>query len=65
MMLSQVGLTVDVSLREAPFIIVGTAGAALAVWAQVPYEFAAPTALAVMLRVYARPWRQSPHRPMA
>ncbi|MFD7033838.1 hypothetical protein ACFWAR_37995 [Streptomyces sp. NPDC059917] len=45
------GVTIDITLREAPFLIIGAAGAALAVWTGAPPEATAPAALLVALRI--------------
>ncbi|MFI0091073.1 hypothetical protein [Streptomyces bobili] len=57
-MLPRTGVTVDICPRDLPIALVGTAGGALALWANVPAEIAVPVALLIVLDIRIRRWRR-------
>ncbi|MEV4993864.1 hypothetical protein [Streptomyces niveus] len=56
-MVPRVGVTVDIHPRDVPIALIGAAGGALALWADVPAEVAVPVALLIVLDVRIRRWR--------
>ncbi|MFG2350780.1 hypothetical protein [Streptomyces phaeochromogenes] len=57
-MVPRTGVTVDICLRDVPIALIGTAGGALAFWADVPAEIAAPVALLIVVDIRVRRWRR-------
>ncbi|MGN9814831.1 hypothetical protein ACTMUQ_05730 [Streptomyces sp. SD11] len=57
-MLPRTGVTVDICPRDAPIALIGTAGGALALWADAPAEIAVPVALLIVLDIRIRRWRR-------
>ncbi|MYY03279.1 MULTISPECIES: hypothetical protein [unclassified Streptomyces] len=55
-MLPRTGITVDVCPRDLPMALIGTAGGALALWADAPAEVAVPVALLIVLDIRIRRW---------
>ncbi|MFF2235927.1 hypothetical protein [Streptomyces anulatus] len=55
-MVPRVGLTVDIHPRDLPIALIGTAGGALALWADAPAEIAVPVALLIVLDIRIRRW---------
>ncbi|MGW1407980.1 hypothetical protein [Streptomyces sp. NPDC002403] len=55
-MLPRTGITVDVCSRDLPIALIGTAGGALALWADAPAEIAVPVALLIVLDIRIRRW---------
>ncbi|WP_329196036.1 hypothetical protein [Streptomyces sp. NBC_01435] len=58
-MLPRTGITVDVCPRDLPIALIGAAGGALALWADVPAEIAVPVALLIVLDIRIRRWSRS------
>ncbi|WP_432131700.1 hypothetical protein [Streptomyces tendae] len=54
----RVGVTVDIHPRDLPIALIGTAGGALALWADAPFEVAVPVALLIVLDIRVRRWRR-------
>ncbi|MFF0111396.1 hypothetical protein [Streptomyces prasinus] len=50
-MVPRTGLTVDIRPRDLPLALIGTAGGALAIWADAPAEIAVPVALLIVLDI--------------
>ncbi|WTP59234.1 hypothetical protein OHU07_21725 [Streptomyces phaeochromogenes] len=57
-MVPRTGVTVDICLRDVPIALIGTAGGALAFWADVAAEIATPVALLIVLDIRVRRWRR-------
>ncbi|MBK3628723.1 hypothetical protein JHN59_28570 [Streptomyces sp. MBT49] len=57
-MVPRAGVTVDICPRDAPLALIGTAGGALALWADAPAEIAVPVALLIVLDIRVRRWRR-------
>ncbi|MPY30779.1 hypothetical protein FNH09_05480 [Streptomyces adustus] len=57
-MVPRTGVTVDVWFRDLPIALIGTAGGALALWADAPSRIAVPVALLIVLDVRIRRWRR-------
>ncbi|MFF8780964.1 hypothetical protein ACF07W_27135 [Streptomyces sp. NPDC015140] len=55
-MVPRVGMTVDIHPRDLPIALIGTAGGALALWADAPAEIAVPVALLIVLDIRVRRW---------
>ncbi|MDT0476044.1 hypothetical protein RM863_28365 [Streptomyces sp. DSM 41014] len=53
-MVPRAGVTVDIRPRDLPLALIGTAGCALALWADAPAEIAVPVALLIALDVRVR-----------
>ncbi|MFI1924484.1 hypothetical protein [Streptomyces sp. NPDC020377] len=58
LMVPRVGVTVDIHPRDLPIGLIGTAGGALALWADAPAEIAVPVALLIVLDIRVRRWRR-------
>ncbi|MFC9603670.1 hypothetical protein ACFTTN_09400 [Streptomyces niveus] len=56
-MVPRTGVTVDICPRDVPIALIGTAGGALALWADAPAEVAVPVALLIVLDVRIHRWR--------
>lgn len=56
LMVPRTGVTVDICPREVPIALIGTAGGALALWADAPAEIAVPVALLIVLDIRIRRW---------
>ncbi|MFE7339248.1 hypothetical protein [Streptomyces griseus] len=57
-MVPRVGVTVDIHPRDLPIALIGTAGGALALWADAPAEIAVPVALLIVLDIRIRRYSQ-------
>lgn len=57
-MVPRTGVTVDIYPRDLPLALTGTAGGALALWADAPVEVAVPVALLIVLDIRVRRWRR-------
>ncbi|MGW7198403.1 hypothetical protein [Streptomyces chryseus] len=57
-MVPRTGVTVDICPRDLPIALIGTAGGALALWADVPAEISVPVALLIVLDIRAHRWRR-------
>ncbi|GGS07992.1 hypothetical protein GCM10010269_53880 [Streptomyces humidus] len=57
-MVPRAGVTVDICPRDLPLALIGTAGGALALWADAPPEIAVPVALVIVLDIRVRRWRR-------
>ncbi|MFH8563053.1 hypothetical protein [Streptomyces sp. NPDC017988] len=57
-MLPRVGVSVDIHPRDLPIALIGTAGGALALWANAPAEIVVPTALLIVFDIRVRRWRR-------
>lgn len=57
-MLPRTGVTVDICPRDLPLALIGTAGGALALWADAPAEIVVPVALLIVLDIRIRRWSQ-------
>ncbi|MGQ4364411.1 hypothetical protein [Streptomyces sp. SAS_272] len=57
-MVPRAGVTVDICPRDLPLALIGTAGGALALWADAPVEIAVPVALLIVLDIRVRRWRR-------
>ena len=57
-MVPRVGVTVDIHPRDLPIALIGTAGGALALWADAPAEIAVPVVLLIVLDIRVRCWRR-------
>ncbi|MEU1163320.1 hypothetical protein ABZ372_22670 [Streptomyces sp. NPDC005921] len=57
-MVPRAGVTVDICPRDLPIALIGTAGGALALWANAPAEVAIPTALLIVLDIRVRRWHR-------
>ncbi|MCT6780704.1 hypothetical protein LXH09_29105 [Streptomyces sp. CS7] len=55
-MVPRTGVTVDICPRDLPLALTGTAGGALALWADAPAEIAVPVALLIVLDIRIRRW---------
>ncbi|MEE1791391.1 hypothetical protein PUR28_11520 [Streptomyces sp. BE308] len=55
-MLPRTGVTVDICPRDLPLALIGTAGGALALWADAPAEIVVPVALLIVLDIRIRRW---------
>ncbi|MDQ0812673.1 hypothetical protein QFZ63_004387 [Streptomyces sp. B3I7] len=55
-MVPRVGVTVDIHLRDLPIALIGTAGGALALWANAPVGITIPTALLIVFDIRVRRW---------
>ncbi|MFE0511495.1 hypothetical protein [Streptomyces sp. NPDC058964] len=53
-MVSPLGVSVDIRLRDLPMALNGTAGGTLALWANAPAKIAIPTALLIVLDIRIR-----------
>ncbi|MFJ2514461.1 hypothetical protein ACIPEL_12285 [Streptomyces griseoviridis] len=53
-MVPRAGVIVDIRPRDLPLALIGTAGGALALWADAPAEIAVPVALLIALDVRVR-----------
>ncbi|MET9282487.1 hypothetical protein ABZY01_32095 [Streptomyces anthocyanicus] len=49
-------MTVDIHLRDLPIALIGTAGGALALWANAPVGITIPTALLIVFEIRVRRW---------
>lgn len=58
LMVPRTGVTVDICPRDLPIALIGTAGGALALWADAPAEIAVPVALLIVLDIRVRRWRR-------
>ncbi|WP_326678781.1 hypothetical protein [Streptomyces sp. NBC_01237] len=57
-MLPRTGVTVDICPRDLPLALIGTAGGALALWADALAEIVVPVALLIVLDIRIRRWSQ-------
>ncbi|MEU4652425.1 hypothetical protein AB0G32_00490 [Streptomyces sp. NPDC023723] len=57
-MIPRTGVTVDICPRDLPLALIGTAGGALALWADAPVAIAVPVALLIVLDIRVRRWRR-------
>ncbi|MEU5077971.1 MULTISPECIES: hypothetical protein [Streptomyces] len=57
-MVPRAGVTVDIRPRDLPLALIGTAGGALALWADAPVEIAVPVALLIVLDIRVRRWHR-------
>jgi hypothetical protein len=57
-MVPRTGVTVDIRPRDLPIALIGTAGGALALWADAPAAIAVPVALLIVLDIRVRRWRR-------
>ncbi|MGQ4471466.1 hypothetical protein [Streptomyces anthocyanicus] len=57
-MVPHAGVTVDICPRDVPIALIGTAGGALALWADAPAAIAVPVALLIVLDIRIRRWRR-------
>ncbi|MDX3528677.1 MULTISPECIES: hypothetical protein [Streptomyces] len=57
-MVPRAGVSVDICPRDLPMALIGTAGGALALWADTPAEIAVPVALLIVLDIRVRRWRR-------
>ncbi|MFC8132533.1 hypothetical protein [Streptomyces sp. NPDC057302] len=57
-MVPRTGVTVDIGLRDLPMALIGSAGGALALWAEAPVEIAVPVALLIVLDIRFHRWRR-------
>ncbi|MFJ4965837.1 hypothetical protein EES43_15685 [Streptomyces sp. ADI96-02] len=55
-MLPRAGVTVDICPRDLPLALIGTAGGALALWADAPTGIVVPVALLIVLDIRIRRW---------
>jgi hypothetical protein len=53
-MIPRAGVTVDICPRDVPIALIGTAGGALALWANAPTEIAFPAALLIVFDIRIR-----------
>ena len=53
-MVPRTGVTVDICPRDLPIGLIGTAGSALALWADAPVEIVVPVALLIVLDIRVR-----------
>ncbi|MEU7087687.1 hypothetical protein [Streptomyces achromogenes] len=59
-MVPRTGVTVDICPRDSPIALIGTAGGALALWANAPAKIAVPVALLIALDIRVRRSRRRP-----
>ncbi|WP_327662242.1 MULTISPECIES: hypothetical protein [unclassified Streptomyces] len=57
-MVPRTGVTVDIGLRDLPIALIGSAGGALALWADAPVGIAVPVALLIVLDVRLHRWHR-------
>ncbi|MFF1807641.1 hypothetical protein ACFVXW_00395 [Streptomyces sp. NPDC058251] len=57
-MVPRVGVTIDIHHRDLPIALIGTAGGALALWANAPAQIAIPVAGLIVLDIRVRRWRR-------
>ncbi|MGW8887316.1 hypothetical protein [Streptomyces sp. NPDC055749] len=55
-MVPRTGVTLDICPRDLPLALIGTAGGALALWADAPAEIAVPVALLIVLDIRIHRW---------
>ncbi|MFE5142729.1 hypothetical protein ACFRDV_34620 [Streptomyces fagopyri] len=56
-MVPRTGVTVDICPRDVPIALIGTAGGALALWANAPADIAIPVAMLIVFDIRIRRWR--------
>ncbi|GAA5707195.1 hypothetical protein AQJ43_34105 [Streptomyces avermitilis] len=57
-MVPRAGVTVDICPRDRPIALIGTAGGALALWADAPPQVTIPVALLIVFDIRVRRWRR-------
>ncbi|MYU17266.1 hypothetical protein GTZ78_42930 [Streptomyces sp. SID8361] len=57
-MMPRFGMTIDITPRDLPIALIGTAGGTFALWANAPAKIAIPTALLIVFDIRIRRWRQ-------
>ncbi|MEU2782330.1 hypothetical protein [Streptomyces sp. NPDC007110] len=57
-MVPRFGVTIDITLRELPFALVGGAGSSLGIWVEAPVYAVAVGAFLVTFRVSVRIWKR-------
>ncbi|MFD7134146.1 hypothetical protein [Streptomyces sp. NPDC059894] len=57
-MVPRTGVSVDICPRDLPIALIGSAGGALALWADAPTEVVIPVALLIVLDIRIRRWRR-------